>query len=69
MMEHVRSVLADLIADGQGTGDFRDDLAPAAMAEFLMTVKAGILTAGKVNMPGMAPYTTIETALQGLRPA
>ncbi|MFT5142253.1 MAG: TetR/AcrR family transcriptional repressor of nem operon [Rhodothermales bacterium] len=68
VMAHVREMLTDLLRTGQEAGEFRADLEPKSMAEFLMTVKAGILTSGKIHLPGMDPFDTINTALAGLRP-
>jgi TetR/AcrR family transcriptional regulator, transcriptional repressor for nem operon len=68
VMARVREMLTDLLRTGQEAGQFRSDMEPRSMAEFLMTVKAGILTSGKIALPGMDPFDTIDTALAGLRP-
>ncbi|MFT4604034.1 MAG: TetR/AcrR family transcriptional repressor of nem operon [Rhodothermales bacterium] len=66
VMQHVRGLMTDLIGQGQRAGDFRNDMEAEAMADLLMSVKAGVLTSGKVHLPGSDPFRALDTALASL---
>lgn len=62
-MSGMRSTLIGLIRKGQEMGQFRDDRTPEQLAEFLIFMKAGILTGSKVRFIDHGPSEVVEYAL------
>jgi len=68
-METMRDNLANLIREGQQQGQFRDDRPASYMADYLVSVKAGILTGSKMSMPDQDPFETARFAVSVLEHA
>jgi len=65
-MSAMRDRLAELIARGQEMGEFRNDRSSKSLADYLVSVKAGLLTSSKVNMPDQDPFEITNFALMAL---
>ncbi len=62
----MRDRLTELIERGQDSDEFRKDRTAGSLADYLIAVKAGLLTASKMNLPGQDPYQVAEFALAAL---
>jgi len=62
-MSSMRHRLTDIITAGQESGEFRTDRSAASLADYLMSVKAGLLTSSKVNIPDQDPFEVADLAL------
>lgn len=65
-MQRTKDKLSELIAKGQAMGQFRTDREPVEIAEYLMFVKAGILTGSKVRLESQDPFRVVELALSAI---
>lgn len=65
-MKSIKGKLSELIAKGQAIGQFRTDREPVELAEYLMFVKAGILTGCKMRLESQDPYGAVELALSAI---
>jgi TetR/AcrR family transcriptional repressor of nem operon len=65
-MKRIRVELTKWISRGQETGQFRSDRKPDELAEYLMFVKAGILSASKVKLEAQDPFRAAELALSAI---
>ena len=65
-MKRIRAALTKWISVGQETGQFRSDRKPDELAEYLMFVKAGILSASKVKLEAQDPFGAAELALSAI---
>ena len=65
-MQNMKDKLSELIAKGQALGQFRTDHEPVELAEYLMFVKAGILTGSKVRLESQNPFGVVELALSAI---
>jgi TetR/AcrR family transcriptional regulator, transcriptional repressor for nem operon len=62
-MDTARKHVAAAIKRGQKTGEFRTDKSAEDLANYIMYVKAGLLTASKVQLDSQDPFAVAEMAL------
>lgn len=65
-MESMRDKLVSTIESGQKMGEIRTDTPARDLANYLISVKAGLLSASKVKMANHDPYVIAEFALSTL---
>ena len=65
-MESMRDKLVSTIVSGQKMGEIRTDTSARDLANYLISVKAGLLSASKVKMANHDPYVIAEFALSNL---
>jgi len=58
--------LVSVIKEGQAIGEFRTDMSAEDIASYIVFVKAGLLTAGKLQLPSVNPASMVETAMQAV---
>ena len=66
-MDKARQNLSNIIARGQSNGEFRTDKSADELANYVMYVKAGLLTASKVQLASQDPFSVAEMALSTLQ--
>ena len=65
-MEGAKRQISAVISRGQALGEFRTDKSGDELADYVMNVKAGLLTAGKMDIRTSDPETIIEMTLQAI---
>lgn len=65
-IERMKTKLVGLIERGQEEGQIRKDKSAKDLAEYVMFVKAGMLTGNKVKMGSEDPSTVIDLAISAL---
>ncbi len=65
-MESMRDKLTETIQAGQDVGEFRTDTAARDLANYLISMKAGLLSSAKVKLENHNPYAIADFALSTL---
>ena len=63
VMESMREWLVSVLSQGQEMGAFRKDVTARDMANYLIVVKAGLLSGSKAKLKDQDPFVVAELAL------